>query len=143
MNSYIKFSALFVCVLACVAMTANLKTPWSMGGTRGETFHRIGLSAALELHQTPQTLFVDARLGESFQKGHIAGSVSILSFSANDSPELLARFKLAPNVVLYGGRNKSEAYHALNALSRMKPLALSYYEAGWPEWSHLKLPINP
>jgi hypothetical protein len=141
MKDSIKFFALFFCILICLLITAEFKTPLRL--LKGEPYQRIGLSAALELHQLKETLFIDARLGGLYEQGHISGSVSIEDFNKEELPaSLKARVGAAPNVVLYGGRNKAECYHALNKLSRLRPRALSYYEAGWPEWSHLKLPAE-
>jgi len=112
--------------------TGEVQTPYKI----------VDASESYEMLLTGEALFLDARLKEDFEEGHIEGALS-LPIEQFDIvyPEIYHHFSESKALIVYcegGGCELSEELCLI--LHDMEYENVYLYEAGWPEWQTMGLP---
>jgi rhodanese-related sulfurtransferase len=104
--------------------------------------NRITTTEAIRRHDGEKTLFIDARPKSAYQRGHIAGAISLrlgeLSYTDRDT-----RLMTHSPLVVYGENPGSAPALALaKRLLEMDYKDIEYYEPGLSGWRAAGLPIE-
>lgn len=102
--------------------------------------NHISLGAALSLHRTGRSIFVDARPPAAWERSRIASALTPDAASALLADE--ARRRQVGAIVVYcnAGCSSSNTVAASFAKSFDRPIYI--YKGGWDEWQSLGLPTE-
>ena len=122
---------------------------WALPGLSGCTTKisdravvRISMTEATRRHGREQALFIDARPGPEYARGHIAGAINLrlgdLSYTRRD-PRLTGRSPL----IVYGEDPGSATALALaKRLLELEYEGVEYFEPGFLGWRGAGLPVE-
>ncbi|MFZ4775614.1 MAG: rhodanese-like domain-containing protein [Terrimicrobiaceae bacterium] len=104
--------------------------------TKSKRIRFIALDEATALHETSETLFIDARTAEAFTAGAIPGAINISRTNfENDYPAKENRIKSAKTLVVYcTSRNCEDSSIVATKLARLGSQNVLVFEGGWAEW---------
>ncbi|MBN9400392.1 MAG: HIT domain-containing protein ['Candidatus Kapabacteria' thiocyanatum] len=96
----------------------------------------VGLSAFRTLLKSPHLLLIDARIPESYAKGHIAGAINIDGNSAEAEIPRILQLPQDRIVVIYCDGGECElSHHVAETMKKFNFGPIFIYTGGWAEWS--------
>jgi rhodanese-related sulfurtransferase len=106
-------------------------------------FESIELNEVLQYHTNELVIFIDSRIADQYQAGHIPGALNIpgteISLLKSD---VINKFKESPAIVVYcNGEACPLAAAAAQSLVNLGLDNVKLYAGGWPEWHSCGLPI--
>jgi len=102
-------------------------------------FDTVSLSDVLVLIQKPGNIIIDARNKQFYDYSHIQGAIS----SAVIGPDIMARLKKIPNLIIYGNEENSDDYMRVGLqLIDHGVKNIKIYREGWTQWRACNLPIE-
>jgi rhodanese-related sulfurtransferase len=112
---------------------------------RVPTYQSIDLADTLRAFNYPANVILDARPSFVYDMGHVKNAISVpVDVIASMSPELIARIKGAPEVVVYcDGPWCGLAGHEVGLLLGKGITNTVVYSGGWEEWRSCQLPRTP
>lgn len=103
----------------------------------------LGLMQVKELFDSREALIIDARDGETYRKGHIAGALSLpLGEAERLLPDFAARTPKERLIVVYcGGYDCHDSKTLGDSLLSAGYTQVFVFEGGFPEWRDAGYPV--
>jgi len=96
----------------------------------------VGLAAFRTLLKSPHLLLIDARIPESYAKGHIAGAINIDGNAAEAEIPRILQLPQERIVVIYCDGGECElSHHVAETMKKFGFGPIFIYTGGWAEWS--------
>ncbi|MCP4747226.1 MAG: rhodanese-like domain-containing protein [Desulfobacteraceae bacterium] len=104
----------------------------------------ISFKKAREMHQQKQAVFIDARTLDSYEKGHIEGSINLVPGEFEEwSEQIIEKFQLDQTFITYcDGPKCPLARDLAEKLTWLGFELVFYISDGWAKWEKAKLPTT-
>jgi rhodanese-related sulfurtransferase len=124
-----------------IALTANILSPAGIPVTRALTLRELDaryltFEETLARHQAGQTMFLDARRTEHFERGHLPGAQSLPADEFDNRFEAIAAWlpKEAELVIYCEGKSCSLGRQLADKLATVGYSRVFIFRDGWAGW---------
>jgi len=149
LRSVITQTAGLLAAATLVALAANALSPAGIPVTRALTLRELDpryltFEETLARHHAGQTMFLDARRTEMFERGHIPGAQSLPADEFDNRFATMAAWlpKEADMVIYCDGKSCSLARQLADKLATVGCTRVSIFRDGWTGWQNHSGPIE-
>lgn len=103
----------------------------------------ITLNEAYEVFKRDGAIFIDARKGEEYEKGHIRGAINLYADDIEANTDLLDKIPKEMLIITYcGGEDCDLSIELANYLVEKGYFDVRIFFGGWVEWKEAGYPIE-